>query len=112
MDFTFLLLLFAFDGQAMSDPSFKVLEDSNGQPLCSVDPPSVNVSLNLPPSPTCIPACAWCGWECKKAPQCTGFNVKIGKDVCQMYFYQPGTYEYITGCSYYTVKDQYITCLV
>ena len=102
MEITFVFLLAMFT-RVMSDSSFTVNIDIDGHPLCSMDPPSANVSLTQPSSSYPIPFCALCGWQCKKTPNCTGFNLKCDNRTCELYFYQTSSLTNIAGCFHYSV---------
>ena len=100
--FMFLLTLM-LSSQVESNTSFKADIDSEGHPSCSLDPPSKCVSLTQPCPPYPIPLCVLCGWECKKTPNCIGFNLKGDTMMCELYVYQPATFETSYDCSYYSV---------
>ena len=86
-----------------SDVSFVLTKRSENVVLCSVDTPSEEIQISQ--STTCtIPFSVRCGWQCKKSPNCTNFNIKNDSNSCELYSYSPTNYSEVPGCSHFEVK--------
>ena len=70
---------------------------------CAIDEADRLVSSTSEAS-GCVPGCVVCSWEYSKDPKCVEFNIRNDRQMCELYYSSPTTFEQVDQCVYYPVN--------